>query len=892
MDVVVEFFRSNIVLVFFVCGLAFFTMGFAAAMETRRSSSLRLVASLPLLAGFGVLLGAENWSEMLLMGQSQSGADHSLGVRAISVLLLGGGALCLGQFGSELMVAGESKHPWLRWLPPALFVVWLCGSLFPADSAGSVPAESLGSWLPHSGSTYPGYVGAAGEWLARADALARYLLYLPGGLLAALAIYRLRVPLLAMGVPEVARDATGAAVAFMTNSLVVGIVPPPASFFPASMINYSSFYALSGLPIQVFGTITALAIVWFTVRILRIFTIEQERELERASIARYEAQQELLEAQRVARAQVERWNQELEAEIRRRTAELAELNRELETRNAIAAAVSQSLRLEEVLNTTLDKVLEVVQASVGGVHIIDAEAGVVKYSVSRGLRNEYLRRTDIVGLGGGFTERVIESDEPLLVEDISQDPRVAELVIDRSGVQSFACVPLKSKGRVLGAMSVVSHRPRKLTWEDVRLLRVIANQIAVAIDNAQLYEETRRREREAEALYRVGQQISSLLDIDKILDSVVESVRQLLGTEAAALALIDERTEEIFMKATKGIRTDEFKSIRLQKGKGLAGRVIETGQPVKVEDYAAYPSITHELDEVVRAEGLMAHLAAPIKMGGKVLGALYALEHRVHHFSDHDVSLLVGLASQAAIAIENARLYDQVQQLAILSERGRIAREMHDGIAQVLGYLILNSRTLAGLLAEGQVLRAAEELEKMRESLREAYNDVRASILGLRSSASIDKGLMPGLLEYVEDFGYQTGVQAELVVKDVEGIAFAPAVETQLVRIVQEALTNTRKHAQASRAWVRIERDGDQAVVTVEDNGRGFEVSEDGDSAGHFGLGIMRERAESVGGSVEVESVAGQGTKVIIRLPCALAPITKKGLASSSVQLGKERETY
>lgn len=877
MDLVVES-GNNITMVLFVCGQAFFAMGLAVALECRRPTSLRAMASLPLLAACGVLIGAAFWAEMLLTGQLVSLGDQSHSIRIVHLLLVVGGSLCAGQSGVELLAVDGRKRPWLRWLPAALFMVWLGGTLLamaPSIQSALGPT-GMASGLSDSSSS-PGGVVASHDWISEANALAGYLLYLPGGLLVAVAMLRLRPVLYRMQAPRVARDATGAAVGFGLSAVVGGCVPEPASFFPASVVNSGSFYAVAGFPVQLVIAIAAVLTAWFSFRILRLFTIEEERQLHKVRVARYEAQRELLETQRTAQLQAERWNQELEAKIEQRTAELAKLNRDLETTHAIASAVSQSLRLEDVLNTTLDKTMEVLQVRVGGVHIVDTEAGTVKYSVSRGLYNEYLRRTDIVGMGSGFVERVIESDQPLLVKDISEAPHVAELVIEREGVQSFVSVPLKSKGRVLGAMSFVSHSPRSLTEDDVGLLRIIANQIAVAIDNAQLFEETQRREREAEALYRVGQQVSSLLDIDKILDSVVENARQLVGTEAAALALIDERTQEIYMKATKGIRTEAFKSIALRKGQGLAGRVIDTGKAVKIEDYALYDNITHEVDEIVRAEGLMAHLAAPLKMGEKVMGALYVLEHRVHHFSEHDASLLMGLASQAAIAIENARLYDQVQQLAVLSERGRIAREMHDGVAQVLGYLIMNSRLLANFLSEGRVVEAAEELERMREILREAYNDVRASILGLRTSASIDKGLMPGLLEYVEDFGYQTGIRAELVMGQCDGMAFAPAAETQLVRIVQEALTNTRKHAKASRVWVRIDLDGDQARIVIEDNGLGFHMNDRDQTEGHFGLEIMRERAESVGGSVHVESVPEQGTKVTVRIPCILAPIKTRG---------------
>jgi signal transduction histidine kinase len=245
-----------------------------------------------------------------------------------------------------------------------------------------------------------------------------------------------------------------------------------------------------------------------------------------------------------------------------------------------------------------------------------------------------------------------------------------------------------------------------------------------------------------------------------------------------------------------------------------------------------------------------------------------------YRFSTHDENLLMGLASQAAIAIENAQLYDQVQQLAILSERDRIARDMHDGLAQVLGYLILNSRQLADMIKQDKRADALLHLEGMRETLRETYNDVRASILGLRTSASISKGLLPWLKEYLSDYSNQTGIITEFKHTQKDIIDYPPSTEAQVGLIIQETLTNIRKHANATHAWVTLSIENDEVCIAIEDDGKGFEMGADGPKTeGHFGLEIMQERAQSVGATLLIQSQPGKGARIEVRLPGKLAPM-------------------
>ena len=212
-------------------------------------------------------------------------------------------------------------------------------------------------------------------------------------------------------------------------------------------------------------------------------------------------------------------------------------------------------------------------------------------------------------------------------------------------------------------------------------------------------------------------------------------------------------------------------------------------------------------------------------------------------------------------------LFEQVRRLAILEERDRLAREMHDSLGQVLGFVNLKTKVAEDLIGRGRPAEAGTELAQMRGAVQEAYEDVRQAILSLRTTPQA-KGLLPSLREYVERMREQTGLDIRL--ESADGLRLAPAVEAQVIRIVQEALTNVRKHAQARSVEVRFTRAGTGATVTIADDGKGFDVTGvEGAKGMHFGLLTMRERAESIGGALQVTSEPGQGTKVILWMPSA-----------------------
>jgi signal transduction histidine kinase len=211
----------------------------------------------------------------------------------------------------------------------------------------------------------------------------------------------------------------------------------------------------------------------------------------------------------------------------------------------------------------------------------------------------------------------------------------------------------------------------------------------------------------------------------------------------------------------------------------------------------------------------------------------------------------------------------QLQSLSIVQERGRIAREMHDGLAQVLGYLNLQTQTLGSLLNQGKVEKLQDELLQMRRAIQTAHADVRENILSLRTTLAQEKGLETAAEEYLTEFGIQTGVGTGFSYQVDGDLNLSSVAEVQLVCILQEALTNVRKHAQAGQVNVIIRKekleDGDHIRMQVMDDGMGFKMT---GSKRSFGLQTMRERAESVGGRLDIKSGGAKGTTIECRLPC------------------------
>jgi len=363
-------------------------------------------------------------------------------------------------------------------------------------------------------------------------------------------------------------------------------------------------------------------------------------------------------------------------------------------------------------------------------------------------------------------------------------------------------------------------------------------------------EELLRREREAQALYQLGLKVASEAELDNILKLVAEESRQLLHADLAALCLDGLGPRGHSLAAFSG-------SLTPQVG----------GMPVVPQDGPVDEQCSPNSCPLLAGAPGASVLAAPLRTGDGRLGELCVASTRTRSFSRGEAELLGALADLSAIAINNARLRERERYTAVLEERDRLAREMHDSLAQVLGYVHLKARALKKAAAQDGLDELEAGLEEIASAADEAYADVREAIVGLREPLN-GGGLTQALASYLEKFRRQSGIAAALELADDVPPELRPEVEVQLLRVVQEALTNVRKHAGARRARVRLVRDNGWVTLSIEDRGRGFDLATvEGGGGNRFGLRTMRERVERVGGVLAIETGRGRGTKVIARLP-------------------------
>jgi signal transduction histidine kinase len=430
---------------------------------------------------------------------------------------------------------------------------------------------------------------------------------------------------------------------------------------------------------------------------------------------------------------------------------------------------------------------------------------------------------------------------------------------------------------LLASLEYVRHvlRPYLLSWKGMAVMNA-AEFIGVvcllgAMFNviARMQRRVEHQNRELLALHAAALDIYGELDLEQVLQKVVDQARQLVEARYGALSVINGQNRiESFV--TSGITAEQRSRVGPPpEGHGLLGVVLREGQRLRMADLGRDP---RSVGFPPNHPPMRSLLAAPILCSGPFRGNLYLAEKLGdEEFSADDEATLVRLATTAAIAIDHAHLHARLSSLAIATERLHIAHELHDGLAQVLAYVNTKAQAVREYLRTGRSEEAARQLEQLAAAAREVYTDVREAIIGLRSAAGPDWRLVEALRELVASWEGQSGVACGLRVDD--GLRLTPGTELQVLRIVQEALANVRKHARASRVEIDLRVEAHTLLVTIGDDGVGFRPAELGRSEfPRFGLSIMRERAESIGGRIQVGSSPTGGTLVRLDLPVAKSP--------------------
>ncbi len=388
-----------------------------------------------------------------------------------------------------------------------------------------------------------------------------------------------------------------------------------------------------------------------------------------------------------------------------------------------------------------------------------------------------------------------------------------------------------------------------------------------------------RKVEELEVLNEISTSLSSTLDLDKVLTLIMERVNAVLKVEAGSLLLIDDETGELVFQIALGEKAEGVKPFRLQMGQGIAGQVAQSGEPLMISDAQRdrrhYKAVDITTDFLTRSI-----LCVPMIIKGKIIGVIEVMNKLEGDFTESDLTLLNSIATYAAIAIENARLHQNV-----LAERDRVvvaqeevqkklARDLHDGPTQLVASMLMRLDFVKQALNRDPSL-VEGEITQLIELGQRASHQMRTLLFELRPLVLETQGLVPALETFLaRRQKEETGTTLHLEVRTERGddqlTRRGLKEEAAVFAIVQEAVNNALKHAQADNIWVRLAEQAGELMVMVQDDGVGFDtaaVESDYGQRGSLGMVNIQERAELVGGHLTLRSAPGQGTEVMVRIP-------------------------
>lgn len=547
----------------------------------------------------------------------------------------------------------------------------------------------------------------------------------------------------------------------------------------------------------------------------------------------------------------------LEKRTRQLTGQVASQTKELAALQAISGVVSNELGLPETLDIALQKTLEVMGVNAGAIFLLDEEPASAAITTHQGLNAACIEALDHLQVTGSFLESVIEAGDSKTVSNLTIDQTFE--VLYACGFRRLAISPLLSRGIVLGAIFVTTREQKIFSEQDIALLTSIGGQIGLAIEGSRLFEAEQHRTEQFRLISAVGRRFSSILDIDKVLAHVVRLIQQTFGYYHVAIGLIEG--DEVVYRMGAGPLWDDpafdFMPARLKVGQeGVSGWVAGTGQPMLVPDVSREPRYVLMHGSRCRSE-----LIVPVIAKGRVIGVLDIQSDHLNDFDDTDLAVIQALGNQAAIAIENARLYEQAQQLAVMEERARLARDLHDAVTQSIYSLTLLAAAGLRMIDNGDSQQIRDNQIRIDDIAQQALQEMRLLVFELRPSELKELGLIGALERRLEVVERRAGIEARLQAD--ESMSLPYDLEEELYRIAQEALNNALKHARASAVFVRIQLQDRTVNMTIHDDGRGFEPLAIGDKGG-LGLQNMQERADKINADITVSAAPGAGTIVSV----------------------------
>ncbi|HET7745212.1 MAG TPA: GAF domain-containing protein [Gaiellaceae bacterium] len=525
-------------------------------------------------------------------------------------------------------------------------------------------------------------------------------------------------------------------------------------------------------------------------------------------------------------------------------------------------ALSSELSLDALLQRIVETAAELTGARYVALGVIDQSGQSLERFFTTGVDEETYTAIGDLPRGGGILGVLIRDAKPLRLDDLSSDPRSVGFPPNHPRMTSFLGVPIALRGVAYGNLYMTEKRDGFFTEEDEELSKLLAAQAAVAIENARLYETSTRWLRQLESVNEIGNALATEIELEPLLRLIARRLRELVDARLVLIALPDG--DALRVAAVQGESAYGVVGMQLDVTGSKAGRVLERKRSERIDSVLEDPEIDQQ---ATRRLGVRSALFVPLLARGASIGVVIAHDKAGSDpaFTDDDLRLAETFAARAAVAVDlSERVSRDVVRRVVRAqevERTRLARELHDETGQALTSILLGLKELEEAFdtPEGRAKAAS-----LRELVVDTLQDVRDLAVELRPAALDDFGLVAALERLVGTFRESTGIDASLEAS-IGRERLGNELETTFYRLVQEALTNVARHADARHVSISIVRNNGSVSAVVEDDGRGFAVEETRDGA--LGLVGMQERVALLGGRITIESTSGRGTTLAVEVP-------------------------
>ena len=537
--------------------------------------------------------------------------------------------------------------------------------------------------------------------------------------------------------------------------------------------------------------------------------------------------------------------------------------------------------LELVKDISLDTLLERIAttaceqagARYAALGVLD-DAGKLKQFISVGMTDSQIKKIPHPPAGLGLLGEMMNTEDPMRIPVIAEHPRSVGFPAHHPKMASFLGVPIRSGEIQLGQIYLTEKiGAHEFTADDEMIIQMLATYASTALQNARLYDQMKerdlaltRRNVDMGLLNGIATTLTSSLELEEILNKTLGLVMNYMKVEAGEIFLLEEDKTTLRMVLHRGQAAEAFWTSNIfQIGEGYPGIAAKNRKPMVGTHLSNDTNFLR--DSVVQA-GFQQIACIPLLSGENLMGVMSVATRVTDPFDERSIQLLTAVGTWAGLAIENARLHANARRLAVLEERDRIGMDLHDGIIQSIYGVGLGLEGAKLILGEDPKA-ALQQIQHSIDGLNQSIRDIRAYILDLRPRQLGNEGLVVGIKRLIAEYRAHTFSEVLFTGIDSDLKDLPHTQSLALFHICQEALANAAKHAKAKSVQVVLWATNERALLEIKDDGKGFDIDRMQASIGH-GLANMQTRAHAVGGDIDISSLSGEGTTILVWVPRAI----------------------